>query len=105
MSKKVYKNPSPLELDIENIDGEVVTLVAKPMTPELTESLEGILADKKEDVSATHLVIKQMSLIFGKAEDFYNQFDYGLLNNILSDVSDEYKKKIMGNKVQKNSKS
>lgn len=99
MSKRTYKNPKPIEVILENIEGKEIELQGKVIDPVLMEDLEQAALDSQEGkFSFTKLVLKQMVMIFGKEEKFYNQFDFTMLNSVLNDITEDIKKKMYGGK-------
>ena len=89
MSKKTFKrNSSPIEIEIEDVKGEVHNLNSIVLfTPDQTEEIESILFEK--DVSYSSKIVKQMIKIFGKDKAFYLNFELHILGDVLTFVSEE----------------
>ena len=91
---KSYKNPKPFEVEIENIQGEKFVLTAKSITPVEMEKIQGIIKDKANgDIESLNL---QFAYIFNEPVEFFNNFSYPLLGQVIKDFFNELTNPIQG---------
>ncbi len=88
MKKTFKRNSRPIEIEIEDVDGELHVLNSRIVfTNKNTAKIEEIVFQK--DVSWTTKITEQMILIFGRDEEFYNKFETVMLGEVIQFVSEQ----------------
>lgn len=88
MSKKVFKKMLPIEIESEDIDGNVHILQSIiPITADVVDKMTDIAIDENRKMSDRN--IDQLIIIFGKDRNFWLRFDAGMLTDIITFVSKE----------------
>jgi len=80
---KNFKNPSPLQYNIEDIDGKPIVLTTVLMAPKKFRELDKIALDENLDMYSKGT--KQMALIFGGKDSDYENIDQRIIKAVLSD--------------------
>jgi hypothetical protein len=93
---KNFKNPVPLQYNIEDIDGKPKVLTSVLMTPKKFRKLDEIGIDEKLDIYSRGTA--QMAVIFGGDAKDYENIEQRILKAVLSDWQTEIGNPLMESK-------
>lgn len=90
---KNFKNPAPLQYNIEDADGKPIILTSVLMTPKMFQRLDKAAVDEKLD--AYDKGLEQMAIIFGgKATDYAN-INQLIIKAVINDWQNEISNPIL----------
>ena len=90
---KEFLNPEPIEMEVQDKDGNKHIFTLRAMTPSDMDSLNEVGESLRnvENKKPGTTLRKQLVLMFGKEEDFYNNFNIKVLNNVMDYVTEQLK--------------
>jgi hypothetical protein len=97
--KQFVENFTPIEIEVKNIKQESFVIKTIFMDSSTVEEVENMMKPKYdkegkiiEEAANTSLVFKMLEKTFGKGEEFFKQFSFNLLGDIIKYVAEETKK-------------
>jgi len=81
--RKTIIRPEPLELDVETMNGETITLRVTSVTSQMIDDVRTVARSEETLIKSGTSARKQLAVIFGHDEQFYAQFDIVVLLGIL----------------------
>lgn len=96
MAKIFRDSYSPIEIELENNNGEIVKIQSRFVASKDAIEIEKLTKDfndKKLEMTLTEFIIKTMIVRFGNDTDFWTQFSTDMLQSVAEYYVDESKKK------------
>lgn len=90
---KKFTNPAPYQAEIETINGEKVIVTAQAMTASMMSRIHE--TSKSAEVKMD-IVTAQLSIIFGENQEYWDQFQFQIINSLLLDYMGELANPIKG---------
>lgn len=81
---KTFKNPAPLEYEIENVKGEKSVITTIAATESVVKEIQKVALKIKDDEFAN--IRAQLGIIFNLPSKFFLDYQVGLLTNLLMTV-------------------
>lgn len=99
---KTFLNPDIVRLDIEDITGKTHRLSSQVMTLEKNTQMQALIKGVKDlpIAKVNQRIRKQLVIIFGNDEKFYENFDVRLLVKVLNYYTEQIKNPTKGAKTR-----
>lgn len=102
MNKKFY-NPAIITYEVQDINGKIHELSFSDINMQIMNQLEALAKEAQKNKRLnSEIIMDQLATIFDKPADFFNQFGFKVLKNVLDSFNRDISDPIKGEAHQNN---